>query len=159
MHGVDLSPLWGYLNEFLGLVLTGLAGWVVVYIKAWLSAHAKFLDAQTINQLGEVVQRTETNAIAYGKQAAAKGEASVGPISTGNRIGDFAANYMVRHIPETLDKLKKSPSDVSDMILAKLPPPPSVEDTTGTTAKIDVNITGLSETAATDKLNDAQKRR
>ena len=133
MHQVDLSPIYGMLNEALLTLLGGLAIWLASYAKQWLTAHAKFLGEQTDAQLAEGLNRALSNGVQIAMQQTEALEKQYPGVPVKSQIAAWAAQYAVDHSPGAVQHFGIDPNDLAIKALAYLPSPKITDDTTGET--------------------------
>lgn len=133
MNHVDLTPLYGLLNEGLLTLLGGLAIWLSAAAKIWLQEHAKFLGEQTDAQLAAGLNRALSNGVAIAMQQAESLEKQAPGIPIKSTIAAYAAEYAINHSPAAIDKFGLSPTELATKALAYLPTPAVSDDTTGKT--------------------------
>jgi hypothetical protein len=131
MHSIDLSPIYGMLNEALLTLLGGLTLWLTATAKAWLQAHMKFLDEQTQAQLAAGLNRALSNGVQIAMQQTDKLEAQYPGLPVQGQIAAWAAQYAVDHSPAAIEKFGLDPNDLALKALAYLPTPAITDDTTG----------------------------
>lgn len=129
---IDLTHVWDSVNAGLLILLQGGAIVIGGYLIYALHKYGKFLSAAQQEKLANIVNSGLNAAINYAMAVATEQEKKVQP-STDSVITKIAAQYAADHFGTTLDKMGKSPSDVAQMILARIPPPPNQTDTTGAT--------------------------
>lgn len=122
------------MNSGLLVLLQGGALVIGGYLVYALHKYAKFLSAAQQEKLGSIVNSGLNMAINYAMAYATAEEKKIQP-TTDSIVTKIAAQYAADHFGKTLDKLGKSPTDVAQMILARLPSPPNQTDTTGATIR------------------------
>lgn len=123
MSHVDLSPIYGQLNELVVLFLTGLASWLVIEVKGWLSAHAKLLGEQTDAQLADGLNRALQNGIAIALNSAQEWETVHKNADVRGQVTAWAAQYAIDHSPAAMARFGLSPEQLATKALAYLPNP------------------------------------
>lgn len=127
MYHLDLSSIWPHVNQGLYTILLVLAAWLVWEARVWLAAHAKFLSVSTRQKIATELDSLLNDAINYAMSVASVQEKKVQP-TTDSFITKTAAQFAIDHsggeVDKTADQLKQ-------LIVAKLPPVPTTEDTTG----------------------------
>jgi hypothetical protein len=126
MHAVDLTPIFAYLNEFVGLVLAGLAGWVVKRLLAWLQAHVKFLSQQTDQVLANGLNTALQNGTAIAMNKLGGVEAAHSSIEIKGLVQSMAAQYAINHAPQAIAHFGLDPTQLANKALAYLPPSPAI---------------------------------
>lgn len=117
---LDLTPILPWFYATLALVLTGLAGWLVLRSGAWLSAHASFLDAKTRTELISAEQSALDAGVQYVLAYAQQQGGRVHPV-VNNWLLRQGAQIAIDHSQELLADNGLSPQAIADKILAKLP--------------------------------------
>ena len=125
MHGVDLSPLYGQLNELLLIVGAGLITWVTGEVRAWLTSR-KLLNAQIDNELANGLNRALQNGMQIGLNQMNAWETAHKDVEVQGALQRFAASYAIEHSPDALKRFGLSPEQLATKALAYLPPPPVV---------------------------------
>ena len=145
MHQIDLSPIYGLLNEGLLTLLGGVVIWLSAYAKQWLTAHAAFLGEQTDAQLAAGLNRALANGVQIAMQQTDALEAKYPGVPVKGQITAWAAQYAVDHSPGAIAKFGLDPNDLATKALAYLPTPAITDDTTGKTipAPAQVQISNL----------------
>ncbi len=137
---LDLTQfLTTYAYPLLALILGGcaifLTGWLVSKGNPWLQAHAKFLNAQSM----EKIQALEQKAIDAGVQFLMQLVESQGAkvrISVSNPAVRQAGQIALDHAGGALSTAGASPDSVATKILAQLPTYAITTDTTGAVAHV-----------------------
>lgn len=133
MYGIDLAPLFPDINEALKVLLAGGVMCIMGYVTWILHTKApKFIDAQTQAKLAAVIDQGLNMAAQYALKTIEDHEKDLKP-TTDSKIVQIGADYAIRHIGVTLGDAGKTPQDIAEMILARLPTAPTVVDTTGAT--------------------------
>lgn len=127
MYHLDLSTIWPHVNQGLYTILLVLAAWLVWEARVWLSAHAKFLSVSTRQKIATELNSLLNDAINYAMSVASAQEKKVQP-TTDSFITKTAAQFVIDHSGGEIDK---SADQLKQLIIAKLPPVPTTEDTTG----------------------------
>lgn len=145
MHSIDLTPIYGMFNEALLTLLGGIALWLALYAKQWLTAHAKFLGEQTDAQLAEGLNRALSNGVQIAMQKTEDLEKQYPGVPVKSQIAAWAAQYAVDHSPGAVSKFGLDPNDLAIKALAYLPTPTITDGTTGETipAPAAVQVTQL----------------
>lgn len=160
MHAVNLIPIFTYLNEFIGLVLVGVAGWVVQRLLAWLQAHCKFLSQQTDSVLANGLNTALQNGVAIAMNKIGGVEAAHSTVEVKGLVQSMAAQYAIDHAPDAISHFGLSPEQVATKALAYLPPAPAVVAAIAPPvtppAPSPPNQTDAQERAETVALNKAQ---
>lgn len=139
MH-IDLTPIYGLLNEGLLTLLGGIAIYLTAFAKNWLQAHAKFLGEQTDAQLAAGLNRALSNGVQIAMQKVDDLEHQYPGLPVKSQIAAWASNYAVQHSPAAIDKFGLNPSDLAIKALAYLPTPAITDDTTGKTVPAPVQV-------------------
>lgn len=137
---IDLTHVWDSVNAGLLILLQGGAIIIGGYLIYALHKYGKFLSAAQQEKLANIVNSGLNAAINYAMAVATEQEKKVQP-STDSVITKIAAQYAADHFGTTLDKMGKSPSDVAQMILARIPPPPVLGDLTNAPVKTELVTT------------------
>lgn len=122
-HGVNLSPLFGYLNETLALLGTGIAAYVVMLVRSWLASHLTFLDAKTDATLATGLNTALQNGVNIAMQKLGAFETVHENINLKNSVAAAAANYAISHAPDAVDRFGLTPDALATKALAFLPQP------------------------------------
>lgn len=133
MHTIDLTPIYGMVNEALLTLLGGLAIYLTNYAKNWLAAHAKFLGEQTDAQLASGLNRALSNGVQIAMHQTETLEAKYPGVPVQGQIAAWAAQYAVDHSPGAVTKFGLAPNDLALKALAYLPTPAITDGTTGVT--------------------------
>lgn len=126
---LDLTPVWSSVNEGLVILLGGLGIVIGGYLVWAIHRYGKFLSAAQQEKLANVVNNGINLAIQYALNVATEAEKKV-VVKPDSVITRIAGQYAADHFGTTLEKLGKSPADVAQMIVARLPSPPVVGDLT-----------------------------
>lgn len=131
MHNVDLSPVYGFINEALVILLGALATWLGLQVRQWISAHVSFLGQATDKTLADGFDRALQNGIAIALQQAHTYEGEHSTVAINGWLAAKAAQYAIDHSPDYMARFGLSPDDIATKALAHLPPPVVTVDTTG----------------------------
>lgn len=128
MFAIDLSPAFTMINEGLKILLSGGVICIMGYVTWLLHTKApKFIDAQTQAKIAAVINDGLNRAVQYALNMAATEETKAKP-TTDSLIVKIGAQYAVNHLGDTLAKAGKTPDDIAEMIVARLPVAPAVPD-------------------------------
>lgn len=127
---IDLSHVWESVNSGLLILLQGGALILGGYLVWALHKYAKFLTAAQQEKLAKIINDGLARAVDYAMTVATEQEKKIAP-QAGSMVTRIAAQYAADHFGTTLDKMGKSPADIAQMILARIPPPPTEADLTG----------------------------
>ena len=128
---LDLSPfLNDWLFPFVGLLLAGFTMWMMARSSAWLSAHAKFLNASTQTKILGIEQKAldEAASLVFG---AVRNETAGVKLTIDSPIVRWGIQVAVDHAAGVLSANGAAADDVARKILARLPPAFVSLDTTG----------------------------
>lgn len=140
---IDLTSVWQSVNEGLLILLGGVALVIGGYTAYALHKYASFLTASQQQKLGDIINRGLQMAINFAMSKVDEAEKKVRP-KTDSLVTKIAADYAVNHFGSTLARMGKTPSDVSEMILARLPSPPVIGDNTGAVVTVEkIEVTPL----------------
>jgi len=138
---IDLSHVWESVNGGLLILLQGGALILGGYLVWALHKYAKFLTAAQQEKLAGIINSGLNMAVNYAMTVATEQEKKFAP-QAGSMVTRIAAQYAADHFGTTLTKMGKSPGDIAQMILARIPPPPTDKDLTGVTVKTGVVESG-----------------
>lgn len=127
---LNLAPVWDSVNGGVLLLLSGLAVVISGYLIYGLHKYAAFLTAAQQEKLAKIIHDGLNRAIDYAMTVVTEQEKKIAP-QAGSIVTRIAAQYAADHFGSTLEKMGKSPSDVAQMILARIPSPPVDTDLTG----------------------------
>lgn len=138
MYEISLQAYWPAINEALTIVLGGavicLVGWATWFlhqhVPTWLST-----DAQA--KLSKVIDAGLNRAVQYALNTVEAHEKDV-KLTTDSKLVQVGVNYALQHIGVTLQGAGKSPADIAEMIVARMPVAPTAADLTGATARREV---------------------
>lgn len=134
---LNLAPVWDSVNAGVLLLLSGLAVIISGYLIYGLHKYAAFLTAAQQEKLAGIIHDGLNRAIDYAMTVVTEQEKKVAP-QAGSMVTRIAAQYAINHFGSTLEKMGKSPADVAQMILARIPPPPVTADLSGAKAPLSV---------------------
>lgn len=131
MYEISFQEYWPAINEALTIALGGavicLLGWSTWFLHkhapAWLSD-----DAQA--KIAKVIDTGLQRAVSFALNTVEAHEKDV-KITTDSKIVQIGANYAIKHMGVVLGKAGKTPVDVAEMIVARLPVAPTEKDITG----------------------------
>lgn len=127
MHSIDLTPLFPLVNEGLKILLAGCVVCIMGYVTWLLHTKApKFIDAQTQAKIAAVINDGLNRAVQYALNTVSAEEAKIKP-TTDSLVTKIGAQYAINHLGDTLEKAGKTPADIAEMIVARLPVAPSTE--------------------------------
>lgn len=126
---IDLAPVWSSVNEGLLILLGGLGIVISGYLIYALHKYAAFLTASQQAKLGEIINKGLIMAINFAMSKVEEAEKKVQP-KTDSLVTKVAADYAITHFGETLKKAGKSPADIAEMLVARMPSPPVLADLT-----------------------------
>ena len=137
---LDLTNfLTSYAYPLLALVLGGcavfLTGWLVSNGNPWIQAHAKFLNAQSIEKIQALEQKGIDAGVQFLMQLVESQGAKV-HISVANPAVRQAAQVALDHAGGALSAAGASPDSVATKILAQLPTYATTTDTTGAVVRV-----------------------
>ena len=121
MHSVDLSPIYGYVNEFVGLLLAGLATAISGMLIAWLKKHLSFLGQQTDQLLANGLNTALANGTAIAMNKLSEEEAAHPSVEVKGLVASMAVKYAVNHAPDAVDRFGLTPAALANKALAYLP--------------------------------------
>lgn len=129
MHGVDLSPLWALLNQFISLILQGLAiaavGWITYVIQKYAPTFMKgWLETKASNDLNMALQ----NGTAAAMNKLGAWESVHSNVAVKGMVTAWAAQYAVNHAPDAVAKFGLSPDQLAVKALAYIPAPSLLVD-------------------------------
>lgn len=138
MNTVDLSQFYAWLNAGALVILTALAGAAVVYLRAWASSHAAWMDADTRTKLVNLADQAMKNGISWAmkllEDEEKRHEAVQFPGGVKGWMLAKGAQYAADHAGPEIDKLGWSANDVAQKLTAKLPPAWTLEDVSSSAA-------------------------
>lgn len=128
-----------YAYPLLAVLLGGcalfLTGWLVSKGNPWLQAHAKFLNAQSMEKIQTIEQKAIDAGVQFLMQMAESQGAKV-RISVSNPVVRQAAQVALDHAGGALSAAGASPDSVATKILSQLPTYVTTTDTTGAVAHV-----------------------
>lgn len=135
LYAIDFSQYWPAINEALTIVLGGAIICAAGFLTYALHKYAIFLSASQQERLAKIINEGLNRAAQYALNTIEAHEKDV-KITTDSKLVQIGANYALRHMQITLDKAGKTPQDVAEMIVARLPVAPTESDKTGAIAPI-----------------------
>jgi hypothetical protein len=128
MHDtLNLAPLFPDINEFVGLVMTGIAGWAVKWLLSVMKGHAAFLDQQTQELIASGFSRALQNGMSIATAKLQAGEAEHSTVTVNSWLAQVAGQYAIDHSPDYVATFlgDKTPQEAiqhaADKALAYLP--------------------------------------
>ena len=131
MSHIDLTPIYGLINEGILTLLGGLAIYLTTFAKNWLQVHAKFLDEQTDAQLANGLNRALSNGVSIAMQKVGDMEKANPNFDTKSWVSNYAANFAISHSQDALDRFGLTPEQLAEKALAYLPTPAVTDGLTG----------------------------
>jgi len=123
VYDISFAQYWPAINEGLTIVLGGAVICAAGFLTYALHKYATFLSASQQERLAKIINDGLNRAAQYALNTIEAHEKDM-KITTDSKLVQIGANYALRHMQVTLDKAGKTPQDVAEMIVARLPVAP-----------------------------------
>lgn len=136
MSSIDLTPIYSALDQTIVLVVGAVIVWIGMQARAWLTAHASFLDQATDQRLATGFERALQNGVNIAMQQLDQYEQAHAKVPVNSWVAAKAAQYAIDHSPDYMSRFNLTPDQIATKALAYLPPPPAITTDIAATAKV-----------------------